>query len=142
MSLVGMMLGDSLWYWLGRWLDDSRHVLARWASRVGRPFDHHLLTRSLHTILLSKFTYGIHHAILVRAGAMKQLLWFEFLRLDFISTAVWVCVIGALGYLSGASFALVKHYIKFAELASGFAVLLFLVFWHLLAKRTRKPIAD
>ena len=135
-SLVGMMIGDLLWFRLGKKLNGGDHWLSRWARRVGAPFDAHLLARPRRTIFISKFTYGLHHAVLVRAGALN-LKWSKFWRDDLLAIVIWVVTLSALGYFSSASFALVKHYLKFAEVTLAISLVIFLIVWHFLSKRQR-----
>lgn len=130
----GVIIGDLLWYKLGARLNEGS-FLQRAASRLGKPFDRHLLARPLHTIFISKFVYGIHHAVLMRAGALgldKK----KFIKDDLISSFWWVTVVGGLGYFSSASFDIVKHYLRSFELfllvgVLGFILLERLITWQL-----------
>lgn len=115
-ALSGVLIGNILWYWAGWHLDHLSPFLNKWSERIGRPFDDHLLKRTFRTFFISKFTYGVHHALLVRAGALKMSLG-TFIKNDFFATIIWFCVIWALGYTVGASFVYVKKYLKYAEIA-------------------------
>lgn len=115
--VAGVLFGDLGWYWLGHWMHHySTSSLAHWIHRIAKPLDRHLLSRPRRTIFISKFTYGVHHAILIRAGALRLNIR-EFLKDDLYATSAWIALIGGLGYLSAASFVLIKHYVKFAEVA-------------------------
>ena len=127
----GVTAGDSLWYYLGHRINHSNAYFGRWLVKKTGQFDEHLLNNSLRTIFISKFVYGAHHFILARAGVLK-LKFKEFLKDDFIANLAWTVIIGGLGYLSGASFQYIKHYLKFTEYAlfiglAAFFILDFLV---------------
>ena len=129
----GVMLGDSFWFWLGHKINHSNTWLSRWlVAKTGR-FDEALLNNSLRTIFISKFVYGAHHLMMMRAGVIK-LKFREFFKDDFAANLVWVFIIGGLGYLSGASFQFVKQYLKFTEYALAIGVALFFIADFLIGK--------
>lgn len=123
--LIGVMIGDFLWYWLGHKINHSNNRLSRWLVKATGRLDDHLLTKPLRTLFISKFIYGFHHLILARAGVLK-LKFKEFIKDDFISNLSWIFIVGGLGYLSGASFIFIRRYFKFAEytLLAGLAIFL------------------
>lgn len=125
--LAGTIVGDTLWYVLGFQLNNSFLFLKRWIDRIARPFDKQLRSRPFRTIFISKFIYGIHHALLVRAGSLK-LPFKKFALVDLAAIVLWVATVGGLGYVSGSSFVFLKHYLRFAEfgLALGLVVLFIL----------------
>lgn len=135
----GVLLGDALWYKLGEHFNKNPDSMRnRWVSKIAKPFDNHLVHRPLHTIFISKFTYGLHHIILMRAGALNIGLC-KFMRDDALSSFFWIVVVGGLGYFSSVSFALVKQSLRFAEVALligvvGFFVLQQIITW--LLKKT------
>lgn len=129
----GVLAGDSLWYWLGHKLNHSDNRFSRWLVKKTGQIDDHLSNNPLRTIFISKFIYGIHHLILVRAGVLK-LKFKEFFKDDFIANLVWVFLIGGIGYLSGASFVLVRHYFKFVEYGLIFGLIIFFTLNYFIAK--------
>lgn len=122
----GVTAGDSLWYWLGHKINHSDTCFSRWLVKKTGQFDDHIISNSLRTLFISKFAYGAHHFIVARAGVLK-LRFRKFLKHDFLANLVWVAVIGSLGYLSGASFQYVKHYLKFTEYALILGVAIFFI---------------
>ena len=136
---AGVLTGDYLWYWAGMNLLPKFPMLAQWAEHLGKPLDHHLENRPFHTILISKFAYGIHHAVLMRAGVVglnaKKLM-----RIDFGASLVWIAIVGGLGYFSSLSVGLFRHYIRFAEVVLLIALVLFIGISHFVAKFARKGI--
>ncbi len=121
----GTLFGDSLWYWGGYKLNHCVNRCVRWLLHLTGPFDSHLMQYPLRTIFLSKFIYALHHVVLGRAGVLG-LQFKKFFRYDFIFTLTWIFVVGGLGYLSGASFGFIKHYLKFTEYALVFFLAVFL----------------
>lgn len=115
--VTGLLSGDMLWYIAGRSYLHKLPFLARIAHRVTRAFDRQLLRKPFRIIALSKFTYGIHHAILLRAGTLK-IDKKRFVRMIVAANIIWLTVIGSIGYLLSASLATLRfrHYIRYAEL--------------------------
>lgn len=113
-TLSGVFIGDFLWYVLGRYLEAAPVLIRQWVARVAAPFDGHIARRPLRTIFITKFAYGIHHAVLVRAGSLNLPLD-RLMRCDVAASVVWILVVGSLGYFSGASLALGERYLRSAE---------------------------
>ena len=111
---AGISFGDFLWYRAGVWINHSSSFVMRCVEKISGPFDKHLLQRPQRTIFISKFLYGIHHALMLRAGTLK-LEQKKFLKDDFVANIFWIIIVGGLGYISGASYSAIKHYLKFAE---------------------------
>ena len=135
-GFLGVILGDLLWYWLGIKVDKTNSRLLRWAEKIAAPFDEHLISRTFHTIFISKYTYGIYHAILLRAGMLRFPLR-RFIGYDAISTAVWMFIVGGLGYFSSFYFSMIKQYIRFAEIGLLAGIILFVFVSHYVAKRSK-----
>lgn len=124
--VAGFFLGDVLWFLLGRKPDEHSPLINRihaFAERATSRFDEHLETRTFRTIFFSKFAYGLHHVLLLRAG-MRNIPFKKFLWCDVRASLVWIAIVGGLGYLGGASFALVRQRLQIVELA----ILAFIVF--------------
>lgn len=136
---TGAILGDIFWYFLGRELKNSRWFINRWVTKITEPFDDHIIKKPLKTIFVSKFTYGLHHPILMRAGALN-VPFKTYIKNDIISSALWILVVGSLGFASGASYVILKRYLKYGEAA---ILLLFVMFFFLdyfIAKKTKKKL--
>ena len=134
---VGALVGDSFFYWLGAKIQKEGSLISRWAGNIGAPFDEHIINRPIHTIFISKLAYGIHHALLTRAGMLRvgfKKMFFP----DIIAVFFWELIIGGLGYLSGAYFVLVKRYLHFAEVGLLIAILLFVGISHIVKKYSTK----
>lgn len=138
-SLLGTLIGDIGWYSLGRYRFRWFSRLYPWVEKVTHPFDNHLQKRSFHTIMLSKFTYGIHHPILIRAG-MLPLPLRQFISDDLFAIILWGTVIGSLGYFSGYSFSLIRYYLRYAEVGLLFALIIFYFIFHLISRWSREEL--
>lgn len=134
----GVIIGDLLWYRLGASLAVAGRI-SRWLERLTAPFDDHLRNRLVRTIFISKFAYGLHHPLLMRAGALA-LDFKSFFAGDLAAIFCWVLIVGGLGYISSASFALVRHYLRFTEIALLLGLVAFLAFWHFVAQRSKAKL--
>lgn len=136
-TLMGVILGDLTWFWIGQRYKNSKILTNHWINRLAKPFDQQLQQRTFRTILVSKFIYGLHHAILIRAGALNLPKKY-FFKIDLISNAIWISIIGLLGYFSSASFSLIKNYLYYAEVAIFAGMIFFFIFWHYISHLVKK----
>lgn len=115
MALTGTYIGDWLWYVVGRFPVKFTAPLRFITDKISKPFLSRFSLSPFGMIFISKFTYGIHHSLLVQAGVsrMSPLLYN---RIIIISIIVWVAAITSAGYFFGASFEALKHYIKYGEI--------------------------
>jgi membrane protein DedA with SNARE-associated domain len=113
-AYLGAVIGDILWHLLGRYSWRFLRPLHYITNKVTRPFFERIKNMPFWFILISKFTYGIHHLSLVRTGMMRMSLR-HYLKIILIADIVWVMVITSLGYFFGASFGILKHYLKYGE---------------------------
>lgn len=134
--LWGMILGDNLWYTLGLKFRNYYPSLNKWAEKLAQPFDEHLKNRPFRTVFLSKFTYGIGHAIFFRAGAIR-IKWGKLEQSDILATIFWMIIVAGLGYFSSASFTYAKHYLRFGEIALLLGLIIFFTLKHLIVKKSK-----
>lgn len=137
--LIGAVLGDAVWYWLGSHFHRLPAMINHWAERISPPFDNHLQNRTFHTLFISKFTYGLHHAFFVRAGMLRLPLK-RLLKIDLLASIPWIFIVGTIGYFSGASFMYVKHLVKFVEVLLVLGIVAFLVLEHYVGNYYKKKI--
>ena len=123
--LVGILGGDFLWYLAGRYLTDSDGRTKRWVEKLTKSFDKQIGLRPNRVIFFSKFIYGIHRAVLVRAGMLK-ISFKKFLIADGVTSVMWIILIGGVAYVASSSLSIIKHYLKFTEIALLVALLGFL----------------
>jgi len=135
---IAMLLGDAIWYSFGKAI---RHATGNWfnkkISKITAPFDAHIKERPFHTIFLSKFAYGFHHAILLRAGSLK-IPYPNLLRADIIATFVWMLIVGGLGYASGSWKA--EQYLRYAGYILLVAIVTFVIVEQIVVRQTKKRL--
>lgn len=135
----GVILGDNLWFSLGKKMRNSSTLLNKWSGKIAQPFDEHLLNKPLRTIFIAKFTLGIGHAIFFRAGALKM-KWAKIEQYDILATLFWMVIIGSIGYFSSASLSYLKQYLRYGEVALLIGLILFLALQHFIAKQSQKKL--
>lgn len=137
-AFSGAIIGDVFWYWLGRRINNSSSFINKITNRI-KFADDHLINRLPHTIFVSKFVYGIHHLIILRAGALNVDLK-KLIRYNLLPTLLWILLIGGLGYIFGASFTLIKKYVKFVEIGLLIALIIFFIIEKFIKKRSEKKL--
>lgn len=135
-AFFGTLIGDNLWYVFGEMINENS-VLGRFITRLTKSFDDHLMGRTFRTMLITKFAYGIHRPILFRAG-MLRLPFKKFIESDIIAIVPWVFLIGGLGYISSASFLLIRHYLRYTEVTLLFGLILFILISHIVSHISKK----
>lgn len=136
---IGALVGDSLWYCLGLCFKYLPLSVNRWVDRLATPFDDHLINNTFRTIFITKFAYGLHHVFILRAGSI-HMNYRRLLRIDALASIPWILIVGTLGYASGASFHLLRHYIKYAEVLLVIVVVAFIYLERFITKYSRKKI--
>jgi len=139
--LVSIFLGDIFWYFVGRDLVSKHPGVHRLVDRFARHFDRHLTDRPLKTLVFTKFVYGAHHAVLIRAG-MSRMDFRRFLKYDMVSILVWVLVIGGLGLFSSLSLEYMRKYVRFVEVSLLFGLLAFFIFERILKLLSQRGLQD
>lgn len=135
---LGIVIGDNLWYVLGEVIKENS-IFGRFITRVIKPFDEHLKKRTVWTIFISKFAYGSHRLTLLRAG-MLRLPFKKFIEGDISASVVWILLIGGLGYISSASFFLIRRYLRYSEITLLFGLILFILVSHLITRISKKKL--
>ena len=137
--IVGVLLGDYLWFWAGAHPNFLPVFLKRWVTSVSEPFDEHLRQSPAYTIFFSKFTYGFNKMILVRAG-MLNIPIKSIIKSYLLSLILWMLIISGIGYFAGFSFILIKKYVRFAEITLFASLAIFIIAWKLVSKRAKKKL--
>lgn len=136
MAITGVLIGDTLWYKFGWYLEEKIPWVKKWLTPLSRHLDAYLAKHPWRTIFIAKFSYGFHHAVLLRAGAVK-INFKRFLELDIISSLCWIALIGGLGYLSSSSAVILKQYLKYTEVGLFLGILLMIIVSHIIARRLK-----
>ncbi len=140
-SFSGLIIGDILWYFLGKNYISKYPKIKDWVDRFAKPVDRHLLDRPFRTILLTKFVYGVHHAVLMRAG-MFEMNFRKFLKNDLLAITIWFPVIWCLGYFGSIPIIHSKKSLRFAEVVLIAGLIIFFSVEHLIKKSVEKKLTE
>lgn len=127
-TLLGVGIRDFLWYEIGKKIHASDNWIVARARKIADPFDNHLKDRLFQSVLVAKFVYGLHLAIIMRVGGLKIPMK-EFVKADAIATLIWIVAVGGLGFLSSRSVELfaAQDYLKYIEVALAGGVVGYLI---------------
>ena len=137
-AFLGANIGGLFWYKTGYWLNNLSSLFNKFINRF-KFLDNHLEVRPFHTIFVSKFVYGFHTLIFMRAGILNFNL-VKLFKYNLIPNIVWIIVILGLGYFSGASFLIVKKYFRFTEIGLFVFILIFFILEYFLSKKYKKKL--
>ncbi|MBI5798469.1 MAG: VTT domain-containing protein [Candidatus Yonathbacteria bacterium] len=103
-SLVGVVLGNIMWYSLGAKLKDAkltRRILNK-AEKIMIYFLPEFRENPFKSIFFSKFIYGANRATVIMSGVL-HIPFKLFLKAEFYASIVWVALYFEIGYLFGAA---------------------------------------
>lgn len=138
-ALLGVIGTDYFWYFIGRHFHGRSSFFRRWSEKLGKPMDIHLEQRPNHTLAVAKFTFGLHTPVMLRAGSLKMPIK-KFIKGDVLSSFLWITIVFSLGYGSGATLTLLKHYFRYAEIGLAVALIIFVLTMYFVGRRLRKEI--
>lgn len=127
-SCAAALFGDLMWYRLGYHLSQWFPKFHERVARIAKPFDNHLQSKPLRTLFISKFTYGIHRVVLLRAGVLG-ISPLRFLKMDAPLVLMWAVIIIAIGYLTSLSISAFRHYLRFVQIIIFLSVVIFFLVW-------------
>ena len=111
---VTAFIGDQILFWLGRWRGPA--LLARWpsiAAKAGRV--HELIERyHLPVIIGMRFAYGLRIPGPILIG-MSPVPALRFGVINAFGAVLWACIVGGVGWLSGAAAETVLGDVKHIE---------------------------
>lgn len=138
---LGAIIGDSIWYVLGKLISEKELFLKvkKFIEKATSPFDAHLKNRPVRTLFISKFAYGLCKPIILKAGTIK-ISFEKFIKTDLAATFMWIFLVGGLGYLSSASFLAVRHYLKYTELSLFLGIAIFILISYVVTKISKKEL--
>ncbi len=134
-----VILTDMSSYAIGYYGTQKFPRIARFYERIMHPFDHRLNRISFTFFLISKFTYGLHRAVVIRSGMLRIPLK-KFIRIDIITSALWILVIAGLAYGSWRSVHYLHRSLRYAEIGLGIGVLILLVSSHVISYFSKKKL--
>jgi len=134
-ALFGALTGDLFWYWLGWRFGASENRISKYLLKhvkgIKIDFQGHIFKK----LLLSKFMYGTHRAVVVFIGISK-IKFSRYILAEAPATVIWFIVIGSLGYLFGLALSGMEHYVKYAEMLLFIAVISYIAIFKIVrAKR-------
>lgn len=135
--LAGGVLGDLVWYKIGAYLQGKDNRIVRWLKKITDPLAPHLLERPKRSLFLSKFLYGVNHAILCKAGALGLPLK-QFMVNDLPGNIAWILIVGGLGYASSAGIVQLGHSLRYAEIGLLLGIIILTLFSRLISRFLKK----
>jgi membrane protein DedA with SNARE-associated domain len=115
LSVIGDMLGDIIFYWLGyRWGIGFVRTVGKYlgiTERVVERMEKYFLNHGGKTIFAVKSTTGLCWATFVTAGIVKM-DFRKFLKYSFLGGVVWSGFLVAMGYFYGYLWKEIKQYIS------------------------------
>ena len=136
-AFAGVLLGDILWYGLGRYLN-YKHSHRKFVSVVikkVRKILPNIQKNPAHVIFISKFIYGLNHSTILVLGYLK-IGFRQFFRTQFFTSLLWCVLFLVVGFIFGAAALTITH--SFNRLALvGILLLLALIF---IERKARKYI--
>lgn len=128
----GDIVGDLLYYALGRW--GSQSFLMKWLKYLGvtperiKKLENHFEKHSGKTLLLGKISHGAGSLILIAAGVSKmpvgRFIWF-----NFIGTLPKTLAFLLIGYYFGEAYKRISQYIDYTALLTfSIAVIIIVIY--------------
>lgn len=128
-AFSGVLAGDLLWYWLGRYLN-HRHSHNSYLDKAIRKVNNFLpgLERNpYHVVFLSKFIYGLNHTAILVLGYLK-IEFKHFFRVQFLTSLVWTVLFLVIGYeLGSVAISYTRSFGKFVGLAVVLLIVLIII---------------
>ena len=136
-AIIGAMLGDQLFYYLGR--HKGLQLLNRWPkakARTERVF-HHLRRHGTLIVLAYRFVYGfrIVTPLMIGASGVRR---GKFTLLNALGALAWAVVIGCLGYVVGEALTAILQDVKRYEIPVLLGVLVLVGIAHLIVNDYRR----
>ncbi len=127
-SLGGVIIGNALWYYLGIIIGTRGFAkkIVNHAERTILYFLPHFRERPFLSIFISKFIYGINHAVVIMAGVFKIDFIF-FLKAESLASVVWVILQMFVGYFFGYAAIKITNKVSYFALIIGVFVVAFIL---------------
>ncbi|MBI3634219.1 MAG: VTT domain-containing protein [Candidatus Yonathbacteria bacterium] len=127
-SLSGVIVGNIAWYHLGSFIG-TRGFAKRMVSRAEKTilyFLPHFRERPFNSIFISKFIYGVNHAVVIVAGVLK-IKFSLFLEAETLASIAWVILQMSVGYFFGYAAINITHNVSRFVLIIGVFVIAFIL---------------
>ena len=139
LAVVGGAFSEQYGLYFAGWYLGNRQRLAGYINKHAARYDRHFTEKIFRSLLISKYVYGLHRAVLLRAGMLKVPVG-TFTRATLRSTAIWLASFFTLGLIFSASYNTIKHYISYGEISLLIIVIIFFILEYLISRRFRKDI--
>lgn len=116
--VLGVLIGNRLWYELGLLFYKKEGNFNRVVNRFSGRFDAKLTEHPKKTLFVSKFLYGMHRWVLIRAGMIRVPVW-TFFQADVIATAFWLVLVCALAFTFNLALPHMVKYFRYGEIILG-----------------------
>jgi membrane protein DedA with SNARE-associated domain len=137
--VVGVLLGDILWFRFGSRMEMNLPWVHKWVTRVAGPVKKFLEKRPYRTIFVMKYAYGLGRATQVCAGTIGMSAR-TFIKADLLASFCWIAAIGGVGYFGAASIEHYKHYLKYAEVGILMGIVLIVIISHAVSRYEMKEL--
>lgn len=110
-ALVGVVLGNMVWYYAGILACRSTFMSNRILPRAERAIFYVLprfREKPFTSIFFSKFIYGVNHAVVFMSGAMR-VNFALFVKAETLASIAWVSFHSIVGYLFGYAAIQITH---------------------------------
>ena len=131
-GVAGAVIGDAVGFGVGRRYGEQ--MIRRLPERLVKPEAVHatkeLIRRRGPIVVLIGRTTALLRALVPGLAGMSGLSWERFLPYNLLGGAIWATVVATLGYLAGASLAVVQEQVGMvSNIILGVVVALGLVAW-------------
>ncbi len=130
--VLGVMVGDSLWYFLGMKLKRLKRF-SRVFQKATFSLDELIQRRSGLVIIFTRFVYGIFRVTLLKMRG-QGVSYQKFLQSEFLGAGLWVGTMGSLAYFFVGSTELIFPYVRYSEMALLGVLVLFLLISRLFSR--------
>ncbi|OHA79166.1 MAG: hypothetical protein A2747_01545 [Candidatus Yonathbacteria bacterium RIFCSPHIGHO2_01_FULL_44_41] len=128
-SFFGVILGNTMWYYLGAKLKDTRFSrrIIKWAERAIIFFLPRFREKPFKSIFFSKFIYGANRATVIMSGVLR-VPFRLFFKAEFLASILWVALYASVGYFFGFAAVNITHNAsRFALIAVVFMIAFILI---------------
>lgn len=109
-SMAGVLCGDVLWYWIGRFMKKkypNQRFIVYVEKRVKKAFPA-IECNPFKLVFISKFIYGLNHSTILVLGFLG-IDFYHFLKVQIKTSFLWVVIFLSLGYFFGYTALSITH---------------------------------
>lgn len=137
-GLLGIILSDNLWYFIGTKLNNKFDYFKKFFYRFNYQkkvlsFKNKFNNNYRQFLIMSKFIYGVRILTLLTSGYQK-IPYNKFVLFNLIGTLCWMVIIVFLGYVMGLSWNYLGQYSHYARYFVLFGLLILFVIRYVFKK--------